>query len=245
MNANTAVRSIRTLLAEFGPAQLEQVRGLPETEIDRLEADIERRLCVGHRTLLAHFGATPHGAFRPALYDYKFDPETIRDYYRTHEGEPPQWVFFADTASRPQYEHLYAEHLDVEDPGIGTPILNRINQESLWNDLLHDMYVFLVKDSFEERGPSGWLWEGRKIPHDQAAAPFAEVEQLLARLGFEPWIPMANHQAIMRRKQSLVWFGRTGTHPEPDDWNLSLAGPDPRELREVWEILADNVGAVR
>lgn len=246
MNAAEGTRQLLMLLREFGPEQLGRVKGMTEQRVHALETDIQRQFCTGHRALLLNFGATPRGAFRPALYDYKFDERAIRDYYRTHPDEDfPGWLFWADIGGGyPLVQHVYSDNVDVEDPGIGSPVLDRIEGESMWNDLIFSAYVFLIDDKFEEAGPGGWLWQGREIPRSEASEPFAMVQRILERIGFEPWIDMANFQAMMRRGDVIVWFGRTGTRPDPDEWNFSISGPDPRELREVREILADNVGAV-
>ena len=247
MTAEDAVRQFLMLLREFGSSQLEQIRGMTERDISTLERDIDRPFCTGHRAFLSAFGATPRGAFRPALYDYKFDERIIRDYYRMFPDENcPGWVYWADGGGgHPVHYHVFANDPSVEDPGVGSPVLNCLFYESMWTDLIFDAYLFLIEDQFEATGLSGWLWGGSEIGLADAPEPYTTIQRVLDQLGFEPWIELARFQCLMRRQNTFVWAGRSGTAPGPDEWNYSLSGPDSRELRELNEILADNVGAVK
>lgn len=235
---------VLALLEEFAPRQRSEVRGLSDEAISAVQRDLECVLCAGHITFLRVFGATPKGAMNPFLYDHEFSVDAMRDYYRRF-GEAPvnQIMFWAYTHQRWTPGYLFASSPDVQDPGSGAAT-DRVLEESFWNDLLFDCYVFLISDRYEHKGLSGWLWGGRPIPLDHAAEPFAKVETILAQLGFEPWMDMANAQTMMRRDDTIAWFGRTGTIPNPDDWNMALSAPDPRELRELWEVLADHVALV-
>jgi hypothetical protein len=180
----------------------------------------------------------------PFLYDHDFSVDAMRDYYRRFEEAPVNEImFWAYTHQRWTPGYLFASSPSVQDPGAGAAT-DRILKESFWNNLLFHGYVFLVARRYDHKDLSGWLWEGRTIPLDRAAEPYAKVEAVLTQLGFSPWMDMANAQTMMRRGDTIVWFGRTGTMPILDDWNLTLSAPDPREQRELWEVLADHVGLV-
>lgn len=245
MTAEHAAEQALMLLEQFAPIKRREVQGLKNQDIDTLEARISRTFCVGHRVFLRHFGTTVKGALKPFLHDFEFNDNAIREYYRSHSGPAGAgWVFWANVGADPFPTHTYAQEPTVEDPAIGTPVDSSILYESMWNDILFDAYMFLIAKRFEHREPGGWLWEGRTIPLTEATEPFATLQQLMARLGFEPWIDMSNAQCMMRRGEAVTWFGRTGTMPGPDEWNFAICGPDPRELREVREVLADNAGLV-
>jgi hypothetical protein len=245
MNAKHAAQQVLMLLQQYAPEQRAAARGLTYSEIDRLELEIQRHFCMGHRVFLEHFGATPKGALNPLLYDFEFNDAAIRQYHRTRrDNSAKEWVFWANVGAGRYPRHAYARDRSVEDPALGSPELSEIHYESMWNDILFDAYVFLIEERFEHREPGGWLWEGRNIALAEAAEPFALVQRLLINLGFDPWIDMANAQCMMRSGEVVVWFGRTGTMPGPDEWNFSICGPDPQQLREIREILADNAGLV-
>ncbi|KIG19098.1 hypothetical protein DB30_06002 [Enhygromyxa salina] len=178
------------------------------------------------------------------MYDCDFSLDAMRDYYHRFEETPVNEVmFWAYTHQRWTPGYLFASSPDIQDPGAGAAT-DRVLEESFWNELLFDGYVFLISKRYEHKGLSGWLWEGRTFPLDRAAEPYTNVEATLTKLGFEPWMDMANAQTMMRRDNTIVWFGRAGTMPILDDWSLCLSAPDPREQRELWEVLADHVGLV-
>ena len=247
MTGEEGARLVLMLLDEFAPVQRGEVRGLSDREIDALELSIARRFCVGHRAFLRHFGATPKGALNPFVYDYEFSQRDIREYYSTYTNEGwPGWAFWANIGADPCPFHVFAQEFSVEDPGLGFPELNRILHESLWNHLIFSAYCQLIAPKYDDDGGAldGWLWEGRIIPLAEAAEPFAFVQQLMMRIGFERWIDMANAQCMMRRGETVAWFGRSGSRPNTDSLQVSICGPDMREIRETWEVLADNAGLV-
>lgn len=246
MTGEQQAQQVLKLLHEFAPVQRSRARGLSDSEIRGLETSIGRQLCRGHKAFLRHFGASSKGSLNPFLYDYEFSEHDITEYYSIYDSEEPsEWAFWANVGADPSPYHVFARDINVEDPQIGFPVLNQILYESFWNEIIGSAYYHLIASRSENAGLDGWLWEGRGIPLSGATEPFSVLQQIMVRLGFEPWIEMANAQCLMRRDEMVAWFGRTGSTPHPDDWQLSICGPDPRELSEVREVLADNAGLVR
>jgi hypothetical protein len=253
-----AVEFLRT----FAPEILERARGIDEAEIEEIERVIKRPLLAGHKTFLRRFGGNTKGELNPFLYDCEFDVGSIKKYHRRRAWDgtpvsiPPDWVFVMTMGATPEPYYLYSRGTDPEDPPIGRPLFDderncwadevHIDYSSLCNEIILDAFAMVLGKDKELTTMHGWLWQGRELPLDASIANLQVTSNILVDLGFEPWLELHYHNWIFRRGSEVVLFGwDRAINPRKDTSSAVINGPDAKSVREVWEVLADNVGLTR
>lgn len=253
--AEQNLEKVLVILRAFAPEILGRARGLDEPEIVALERDIQRSLTSGHRAFLRAFGGNTKGTLNPFMYDFEFDAGSVRRHHddMTRWGMPiPQdWTFVTMMGATPCPYYLYTLGPD-SDPPIGMPEYDHdsetwtdrvhILDESFYNELVNVAFVATLMQKQENTTLHGWLWEGHSIPLDSTEHHLDAVAMLLVKLGFEPLVQIAGRERILRRGPEAISLSRNGLPPEFGAWSTAITGPDAKSVREVYEILADNVG---